>query len=84
VAAWEIAREVRTAAAQNRRAKAAAFVLPAGGPDEPEEPRMPQGKAKANEVTLGKQQVGGCRMVAGFLQQLPGRTEANAQLSQRI
>jgi hypothetical protein len=59
-AAWEIAREVRTAAAQNRRVKAAAFVLPAGGPGEPDEPRIPQGKAKANEVTLGKQQVGGC------------------------
>lgn len=57
-AAWEIAREVRTAAAQNRRVKAPAFVLPAGDPCEPDEPRMPQGKAKANKSTVGKQQVG--------------------------
>lgn len=60
VAAWEIAREVRTAAAQNARAQPARFVLPAGGPDDDGagEPRMPQGKGKMSaQATLGQQEV---------------------------
>lgn len=57
-AAWEIAREVRTAAAQNARVKPAAFVLPAGGPcEEGDQPRMPQGKGKYAAPTLSQQQV---------------------------
>jgi hypothetical protein len=57
-AAWEIAREVRTAAAQNARVKPAAFVLPAGGPcDEEGQPRMPQGKGKYAAPTQSQQQV---------------------------
>jgi hypothetical protein len=61
VAAWEVAREVRTAAAQNARVKAAAFVLPAGGPDGDGagEPRMPQGKGQVSaQGTFRQQQVG--------------------------
>lgn len=60
VDAWEIAREVRTAAAQNARVRPAGFVLPAGGPDDDGggEPRMPQGKGKVPaQATLGRQQV---------------------------
>jgi hypothetical protein len=57
-AAWEIAREVRTAAAQNARVKPAAFVLLAGGPcDEEGQPHMPQGKGKYAAPTPNQQQV---------------------------
>lgn len=61
VAALEIAREVRTAAEQNARVKAAAFVLPAGGPgdDGAGEPKMPQGKGRHPEgASFGQRQVG--------------------------
>jgi len=60
VAAWEIAREVRTAAEQNARVKAAAFVLPAGGPgdDGAGEPKVPQGKGRHPDGTsFGQRQV---------------------------
>lgn len=60
LAAWEVARQVRTAAAQNARVKPACFVLPAGGPDDDGAggPRMPQGKGRVSaQAALGRQEV---------------------------